>query len=143
MQFKRKQRPAVFATSNEENSMKPLSVVVAHNNSKTAEVLARSLHNHFRVVNVAGDLDQLRHAIPRHRADVAIIDLEMAALKEVQQLKREFAGTRIICTHRLADEKMWTEALSAGAADCCSASDVRAIVLAASDTKPLSHAHAA
>jgi DNA-binding NarL/FixJ family response regulator len=123
--------------------MKPLSVVVAHNNSKTAEMLARSLHNHFRVVNVAGDLDQLRHAIPRHRVDVAIIDLEMAALKEVQQLKREFAGTRIICTHRLADEKMWTEALSAGAADCCSASDVRAIVLAASDTKPLSHAHAA
>jgi DNA-binding NarL/FixJ family response regulator len=123
--------------------MKPLSVVVAHSNSKTAEMLARSLHNHFRVVNVAGDLDQLRHAIPRHRADVAIIDLEMAALKEVQQLKREFAGTRIICTHRLADEKMWTEALSAGAVDCCSASDVRAIVLAACDTKPLSHAHAA
>ena len=123
--------------------MKPLSVVVAHSNSKSAEMLAKSLYNHFRVVNVAGDLAQLRHAIPKHRADVAIIDLEMAALKEVQQLKHEFAATRIVCTHRLADEKMWTDALSAGAADCCSASDVRAIVLAASGTKPLSHAHAA
>lgn len=123
--------------------MKPLSIVVAQSNSKTAEVLAKSLYNHFRVVNVAGDLDELRHAIPKHRADVAIVDLELAALPEVQQLKRDFEATRIICTHRLADEKMWSEALSVGAADCCYNSDVRAIVLAASDTKPLSHAHAA
>jgi DNA-binding NarL/FixJ family response regulator len=123
--------------------MKPLSVVVALNNSQNAEMLAKSLYNHFRVVNVAGDLEELRHAIPKHRADVAIVDLEMAALDEVQQLKRGFPATRIICTHRLADEKMWTEALSAGAVDCCYASDVRAIVLAASDTRPLSHAHAA
>ena len=123
--------------------MKPLSVVVAQSNSKTAEMLAKSLYNHFRVVNLAGDVDELRTAIPRHRADVAIIDLELAALSEVQQLKREFAATTIVCTHRLADEKMWSAALAAGAADCCFASDVRAIVLAASHTKPLSHAHAA
>jgi len=67
--------------------MKPISVVVAQSNSKAAEVLSRSLNNHFHVVNVAGDLDELRHAIPKHRADVAIVDLELAALKEVQQLK--------------------------------------------------------
>jgi DNA-binding NarL/FixJ family response regulator len=123
--------------------MRPLSVVVAQSNSKTAEVLARSLNNHFRVVHVAGNMDELRHAIPKHRADVAIVDLELAALREVQQLKREFSAMRIICTHRLADEKMWSDALAVGATDCCYASDVRAIVLAASDTKPVSHAHAA
>jgi hypothetical protein len=38
---------------------------------------------------------------------------------------------------------MWTSALAAGAVDCCYSSDVRAIVLAASHTKPISHAHAA
>ena len=123
--------------------MKPLSVVVAQSNSKTAEVLAKSLYNHFRVVHVAGDLDGLRTAIPRHRADVAIIDLELAAFSEVQQLKHEFAATRIICTHRLADERMWSDALAAGASDCCYASDVRAIVLAASNTQTVAHAHAA
>jgi DNA-binding NarL/FixJ family response regulator len=123
--------------------MKPLSVVVAQSNSKTAEVLAKSLYNHFRVVHVADDLDGLRHAIPRHRADVAIIDLELAAFSEVQQLKREFGATRIICTHRLADERMWSDALAAGASDCCFASDVRAIVLAASNTQTVAHAHAA
>ena len=123
--------------------MKPLSVVVAQSNSKTAEMLAKSLYNHFRVVHLAGDVDELRQAIPRHRADVAIVDLELAALSQVEQLRREFAATTIVCTHRLADEKMWADALAAGASDCCYASDVRAIVLAASLTKPLSHAHAA
>jgi DNA-binding NarL/FixJ family response regulator len=123
--------------------MKPLSVVVAQSNSKTAEMLEKSLYNHFRVVHLAGDVDALRLAIPRYRADVAIVDLELAALNEVQQLKRDFASTTIVCTHRLADEKMWANALAAGASDCCHASDVRAIVLAASHTKPLSHAHAA
>jgi hypothetical protein len=48
-----------------------------------------------------------------------------------------------VCTHRLADERMWTDALAAGAADCCHSSDVRAIVMAASNVKPVSHAHAA
>ncbi|HEY1529115.1 MAG TPA: hypothetical protein VGH51_23050 [Candidatus Angelobacter sp.] len=123
--------------------MKPLSVVVAQRNSKTAEMMAKSLYNHFRVVHLAGNVDELRLAIPRHRADVAIVDLELAALSEVQQLKREFTATTIVCTHRLADEKMWADALAAGAVDCCYASDVRAIVLAASHTKPISHAHAA
>ncbi|MFL6313259.1 MAG: hypothetical protein ACJ71W_14245 [Terriglobales bacterium] len=123
--------------------MKPLSVVVAQSNSQTAEMLEKSLYNHFRVVHLAGDVDALRLAIPRYRADVAIVDLELAALSEVQQLKQDFAATTIVCTHRLADETMWANALAAGATDCCYASDVRAIVLAASNTKSLTHAHAA
>jgi DNA-binding NarL/FixJ family response regulator len=123
--------------------MKPLSVVVAQSNSQMADALARSLYNHFRAVHVAGDLYELRRAIPRNRADVAIVDLELAALSEVEQLKREFTATTIVCTHRLADEKMWSDALAVGASDCCNASDVRAIVLAASHTKPVAHAHAA
>ena len=49
--------------------MKPLSVVVAQSNARTAESLARSLYNHFRVVNTAGSLNDLLHSIPKHRAD--------------------------------------------------------------------------
>jgi len=120
--------------------MKPLSVVVFQGDGRSAESLAHSLHNHFRLVNVARDLEELRSAIPRHRADVAIVDLELARLDDVQQLCRQFTGTSIVCTHRLADERMWTLALAAGAVDCCTSSDVRAIVLAASNTPPMSHA---
>ena len=123
--------------------MKPLSVVVAQSNSRTAEMLAKSLYNHFRVVHVAGNLIELRQAIPKNRADVAIIDLELATLHEVQQLKQEFPAATIVCTHRLADEKMWMDALAVGATDCCFSPDVRAIVLAASHTQIHPHAHAA
>lgn len=123
--------------------MKPLSVVVAQSNPKSAEWLATSLHHHFRVINLAGNVEELRHAIPRHRADVAIVDLELAGFDEVKRIRLEFPATTVVCTHRLADEKMWTEALAAGAADCCYNSDVRAIVFAASHTRPEPHAHAA
>jgi len=123
--------------------VKPLSIVVAQSNPHNAESLARSLYNHFRVVRVAPTLDDLRASIPRHRADVAVLDLEMAGMTVVEELRREFPGTMIVCTHRQADERMWADALAAGAADCCFSTDVRAIVLAASNTKPISHAHAA
>jgi len=123
--------------------MKPLSVVVAQRNPNTADFLAKSLYNHFRVVNTVGSVPDLLHSIPKHRADVAIVDLELADLEQVQQLSRQFSATTIVCTHRLADEKMWAEALAVGAADCCHSSDVRGIVLAATNIKPMSHAHAA
>jgi DNA-binding NarL/FixJ family response regulator len=123
--------------------MKPLSVIVAQSNLKSAESLAKSLYNHFRAVNLADNIEELWRAIPRHRADVAVVDLEMTNLEKVRELRREFPATTLVCTHRLADEKMWIEALAAGAADCCFTSDVRAIVLAASQTRILSHAHAA
>ena len=123
--------------------MKPLSIVVAQSNKKMGESLAKSLYNHFRTVNLVSGVNDLRHAIPRHRADVAVVDLELATVKDVQELSREFPATTIVCTHRLADERMWMQALSAGAVDCCYNSDVRAIVLAANQTRPLSHSHAA
>lgn len=123
--------------------MKPLSVVVYQCSHRNAELLAKSLLNHFRMVNVADDLEDLRRAIPRHCADVAIVDLEHTALEEIQRLHRDFASTSIVCTHRLADETMWPHVLAAGAADFCASSDVRAIVLAASSTPVVFHTHAA
>lgn len=123
--------------------MKPLSVIVFQNNNKSAESLAKSLYPHFRVVNVARDMQDLRYSIPRHRADVAIVDLELAGIDDIRRLKHDFAATRIVCTHRLADEKMWSKALAAGAIDCCATSDVRSIVLAASELPQMAHSHAA
>ena len=123
--------------------MKPLSVVVFQCDRKCVESLVRSLHTHFRVVNVARDFADLKNCIPRHRADTAIVDLEFAALDDVRALCHEFPSTSIVCTHRLADERMWSDALAAGAADCCASGDVRAIVLAATHTPHLPHSHAA
>jgi DNA-binding NarL/FixJ family response regulator len=123
--------------------MKPLNVVVIQDNPKTADSLTKSLYNHFRSVNLVRSMTELRDSLPQSRADVAIVDLELAKITDVEQLRKEFPGITIVCTHRVADEKMWTDALAAGATDCCYSSDVRAIVLAASHTRGHSHAHAA
>jgi hypothetical protein len=57
--------------------------------------------------------------------------MEAASISDVEHLSREFPKARIICTHRLADDNMWTAALNAGAADICPPSDTRGIVRAA------------
>jgi hypothetical protein len=49
----------------------------------------------------------------------------------------------IVCTHRLADDRMWSAALGVGAVDCCHPSDVRGIVLAANRTQIMARTTAA
>lgn len=111
--------------------MQPLTVVITQPDPRVAEALSASLQSVSRSVAVARSLPDLRRAIPKHRANVAVVDLETVPLDAVEALRREFAGLNIICTHRLADEDMWTSALAAGASDCCSSSDVKGIVAAA------------
>ncbi len=110
--------------------MQPLKIVVAHNDSHTASQLAASLNKHFRSVSVARSLDEVRSAIPRQKPELAVVDLETVSLKDVQRLCREFGDVPIVCTHRLPDEQMWTEALEAGAVDVCQTNDVGGILLA-------------
>lgn len=123
--------------------MKPLNVVVAQRDSDSAEALAASLQYHFRIVALAYDLNEIRSAIPKHRADVAVIDLEMASFTDIDTLRHEFHELEIVCTHRLADDNLWTQALAAGARDCCHPADVRSIVFAASRTIPMARGSAA
>ena len=111
--------------------MKPLSVVIAQSDPHSAELLAASLHAHFRAVSVARSVDELRTAIPKHRADLAVVDLELASLPDVAELHKEFPGTVVVCTHRTPDEEMWPSVIEAGASDFCQSVDVRSIVLAA------------
>jgi DNA-binding NarL/FixJ family response regulator len=108
--------------------MRPQNVVVAQSDSQSAERLAAALHGYFRSVAVARSLEELRDFIPKHRADVAIVDLELVGLPQLRELRHSFVDTNIVCTHRVADEEMWAEALAAGAADMCSSTDVPGIV---------------
>ncbi len=111
--------------------MKPLTVVIAQQDPKCAEVLVSSLNPHFRAVSVAHSVDELRTAIPKHRADLAVVDLELASLPDIAELHREFPQTIVVCTHRSPDEEMWPSVIEAGASDFCQSSDVRSIVMAA------------
>jgi DNA-binding NarL/FixJ family response regulator len=105
-----------------------------------AEHLAAKLHTYFKNVSVARDLEEIKHHIRRHGADVVVLDLCLADLREVRRLTREFRGISFVCTHRVPDEEMWRDTLEAGAVDCCASDDVHEIVRA---TRAAGKAHVA
>jgi DNA-binding NtrC family response regulator len=122
--------------------MQALSIVVFQNDARLAQSLAGTLGLHYHSVHVAGSAGEIRTSIARYRAEVAVIDVEASCLDEVTQLHREFPALSIVCTHRVADEEMWTAALNAGASDMCPAFDTQGIVQSAERNALLEHAHA-
>jgi DNA-binding NtrC family response regulator len=123
--------------------MQPLNVVLLQSDSRVAQSLVSALAKTFGSVHEVQSLDELRTSIAKHRAGVAILDMEAASLSDVQRLSHEFPKACIVCTHRLADEDMWTAALSAGAADVCPPSDTRGILRTALRNAPRAQSAAA
>lgn len=99
--------------------MEPFSVVLYQNDPRTAQNLAVSLSQHFGAVHLAGTCQDVLPAVVRHRAEAVVLDLETSGPDEVEHLHHEFPELCIVGTHRLADDKLWTEALSLGASDIC------------------------
>jgi len=108
--------------------MQPFNVVLLQSDSRVAQSLVSVLANTFNSVRQVQSLGELRTSIAKHRAGIAILDMEAASMSDVEHLSREFPKACIVCTHRLADEDMWTAAVNAGAADVCPPSDTHGIV---------------
>ena len=123
--------------------MRPINVVLAHHDAVSAERLAASLGKQFRNLLVSNSLDDVRSTIARFRAPFAVVDLELVSLDEVKELCRQFPATAFVCVHRLADDTMWTEALAAGAVDCCCSSDLHGILQASERYVVISRGRAA
>jgi len=109
--------------------MLSLNVVLAQHDPAAASSLINNLRGQCRAVTVSKK-DEVRQEILRSRADVAVLDLEMFSLPEVRNLCNEFRNVSVVCTHRLADEEVWTNAMNAGASDCCLPTDVNGILFA-------------
>lgn len=109
--------------------MLSLNVVLAQQDPHTASTLLNNLRGQCRAVSLA-EKAQIRQALLKARAQVAVLDLEMFDLKEVEQICNEFKHVSVVCTHRLADETIWTQVMDAGAADCCLPHDVNGILFA-------------
>ena len=99
--------------------MEPLNVVLYQHDAGTARALAANLSQHFPSVYLTRNREEIRPAISRYRAEVLILDVEESDARELERLHREFRGLYIVCTHRLASDELWTEALNQGAADLC------------------------
>ncbi len=99
--------------------MEPLCVVLYQNDPRTAQTLAVGLSQHFDCVHLARTYQEVRPAVAQHQAEAVVLDLETSGPCEVERLHREFPELCIVGTHRLADDKLWTEALNLGASDIC------------------------
>jgi DNA-binding NarL/FixJ family response regulator len=111
--------------------MQPPNAIIALGDRVLAQILCDSLEQHFNFIYLAATFDQARSAIPRYRPLVIIVDVELAPLSEIELLRRQYRGMNVVCTHRLADDSLWTDALNAGASDVCQSSDVAGIMRAA------------
>ncbi|MGH9556861.1 MAG: hypothetical protein ACRD2Y_13670, partial [Terriglobales bacterium] len=60
------------------------TVVLALTSPRSAEVLAVALHAHFDTVAVVHAPEHLQPALLKFRANVAVVDLEMVGLKDVE-----------------------------------------------------------
>jgi DNA-binding NtrC family response regulator len=123
--------------------MQALTIIVFQRDPRLAQALASTLSLHYHSVHVASCLEELRGDIPRHRADVAVLDVEASCLADVERLHREYPMVSIVCTHRVADEEMWAAALNAGASDMCPACDTQGIAQSAERCALPGQAHAA
>jgi DNA-binding NtrC family response regulator len=99
--------------------VEPITVVLYQHDSGTAQTLAASLSQQFASVYCTASTQELRPVIAKRRAEVAVVDLETSGSGEVDKLHREFPDLCIVGTHRLADDKLWAEAMTLGASDIC------------------------
>jgi DNA-binding NtrC family response regulator len=104
------------------------TVVIAQNDPIIALGLANDLHAYFARVTVADSVVELHTLLARHEARVAVLDLELVNVDEVNRLARSFGDLTIVCTHRSPDEQMWMAALNAGAVEFCHPQDIRSIL---------------
>lgn len=114
--------------------MQAQGVILLQSDARAAKSLVSALGSSFPSIHQVGSVGEVRASIAKHRATLAILDMESATLSDVAGLSREFPAASIVCIHRCADEEMWTAALNAGARDLCASTDTRGILQAALKT---------
>ena len=99
--------------------MESLRVVLYQKDPGTAQSLAVNLSKIFESVYMAASYEEIGRTLAQHRAEAVVIDLETFGPGEVQRLHHDYPDLCIVGTHRLADDKLWAEAMSLGASDIC------------------------
>ena len=108
--------------------MPPVRVVIASPVSELPKLplsAPATIHQDLTTVHAVPDI---RAIVPRLRAQLAIVNLELVKFPELAELCKEFPATAFVGVHRLADDAMWMQALAAGAVDCCVSADLPRIL---------------
>lgn len=108
--------------------MPPVQVVIANPAEAFPKFPLNSSYQEFQNLTTVHATAEVREIVPRLRAQLAIVDLEVVTFAELAELSREFPATAFVCVHRVADDAMWMKSLAAGAVDCCLSSDLPRIL---------------
>ena len=102
------------------------NIVILQNDPARARNLQASVGPLSAGVFTVSSVAELCNVASKSRIRVGILDLDVVTFQEVSALRKQL-GIEIVCTHRAPDDAMWTEALSAGAFDCCCDEDAPSI----------------
>ena len=122
--------------------MSPVRVVIANPTQDLPPSLLLRFKRHPLSLATVDAPVGLWETVPRLRAQLAVVDLELISFAELNKLCREFPETAFVCIHRLADDFIWSQSLAAGAVDCCLPSDLPHILENAERYIALKHADA-
>jgi DNA-binding NarL/FixJ family response regulator len=115
-----------------EVTMPSPHVVLLQKDWQVAEAMMQSFSDALGPVYNASSIAEARSSLAENDWAVLIMDLEAVALRDVRDFSQQFPGVKIICNHRLADDKMWIAALEVGAVDVCQSADTNSILRSAS-----------
>jgi hypothetical protein len=102
------------------------NIVILQNNPTRAKNLMASVQSVAGSVFAVRSLAELQKLASKSSIRVGVLDLDVVTFPEIARLRRQL-GIEIVCTHHAPDDTMWTEALGAGAFDCCFDDDAPSI----------------
>ena len=108
------------------------AIVILQANPTRAENLASRSKSVSQAVFIVQSLPELQALVAQFPISVGVVDLGLVTVQEVVGLRNH--GLEIVCTHHTPDDRMWTQAMDAGALDCCFDDDVPAICRAIQQT---------
>lgn len=104
-----------------------LSVVILDSNLAVAPRLSEALSTQFHAIHTVRSSAELHQRIADARPEAVIMNMEQFQLSDLRDLQRDFPALPIVCLYRNPDERVWVDALEAGAIDVCRTDDIQAI----------------
>lgn len=101
------------------------NIVILQNDPARARTLEATVKSVSPAVLTVQSIAELRKLAAQSSIRVGIVDLDLVSYQDIARLHQ--LGIEVVCTHHAPDDRMWTEALRAGAFDCCFDEDAPSI----------------
>jgi hypothetical protein len=109
------------------------AIVILQKDPSRAENLVAKVRSVSDAVFIVQSVAELQALVSQFSIQIGVLDLGLVTFQEIIRLRRQL-GMEIVCTHHTPDDGMWTDALDAGALDCCFDDDGPAICRAIQHT---------